>query len=323
MREAAFSIIDLNGKSWPQLLDVDRPVAHLLPNLVDSLGMPRELNYVLIPKWANLPLDSNHTLAEYRIPGGAELFLRPLRDHLLKMLLDKLYDEAKDEIKNRLIDLAKDKLKKILQLDPTYPDPLHLKEQAGILPQPPLTKGGTQQPQFKSQPRPRSSTGCIIAGVLGGGAVLLVVGAIVAAVLFKVFSGNLVGNRDEPVLGTGDVQITLRWDAPVDLDLHVIDPSGEEIWYGNRTSISGGNLDVDANAGCNSMMTNPVENVFWPYGGAPGGQYQVSVVYFTNCGYSGPVSYQVTVKQANHPAQVFNGTVNNVSESQPVTSFKR
>ena len=324
MREVAFSIIDLNGKGWPQLLDVDRPVAHLLPNLVESLGMPRELNYVLIPKWANLPLDSNHTLAEYRIPGGAELFLRPLRDHLLKMLLDKLYDEAKDEIKDRLIDLAKEKLKKILQLDPTYPDPLHLKEQAGLLPQAPLTtKGGAQQPQYKSQPRPRSNTGCIIAGVLGGGAALLVVGAIVVYALFKVATVTPARNRNEPVLGTGDVQITLRWDAPVDLDLHVTDPSGEEIWYGNRTSNSGGNLDVDANAGCNSMMTNPVENVFWPYGGAPGGQYQVYVVYYMNCSYSGPVSYQVTVKQANHPAQVFNGTVSDLNQSQPVTSINR
>jgi len=72
----------------------------------------------------------------------------------------------------------------------------------------------------------------------------------------------------EPRLGTGDVQVTLRWNTPVDLDLHVIDPLGEEIYFRYTFSPSGGTLDVDANAGCTN--DTPVENVFWPTGGAPG-----------------------------------------------------
>ncbi len=324
MREVAFSIIDLYNKRWPQLLDVDRPVQHLLPNLVDNLGMPRELNYALIPKGTDLPLDGRHSLAEYRIPGGAELFLRPLRDHLLKELLDKLYDEVKDEIKHRLIDSATDKLKQILHLDPSYPDPFRLKEQLlGAIPQAPLPNASTQQPLYQQQPKPRSGKGCLIAGVLGGGAGLLFLGVIVIYVLFKALSGTSAGNSSEPVLGTGDVQVTLRWNTPVDLDLQVTDPSGEEIWYGHRYSNSGGNLDVDANSNCGSMVANPVENVFWPNGGAPVGQYQVSVVYFSNCNYSGPINYEVTIKQNNQVVNVINGTVNQSGETQFVTSFNR
>jgi len=85
------------------------------------------------------------------------------------------------------------------------------------------------------------------------------------------------------VLGTGDVQITLTWRDSNDLDLHVVDPSGEEISYTNDMSESGGILDVDANAGCGSTSASPRENVFWPPGTAPTGPYTVRVVYYSGC----------------------------------------
>src|SRR5690606_2935905 len=40
--------------------------------------------------------------------------------------------------------------------------------------------------------------------------------------------------RREPELGTGDVQITLRWESDADLDLHVTEPNGTEIWYADK-----------------------------------------------------------------------------------------
>ncbi|HUI26906.1 MAG TPA: IPT/TIG domain-containing protein [Candidatus Kryptonia bacterium] len=86
------------------------------------------------------------------------------------------------------------------------------------------------------------------------------------------------------VLGTGDVQVTLNWSDINDLDLHVIDPNGEEIYYGNRMSSSGGTLDVDANAACNNETTSPRENIFWPTGTAPVGTYTVIVAYYRGCG---------------------------------------
>ncbi|MBI4936531.1 MAG: DUF2510 domain-containing protein [Actinobacteria bacterium] len=99
----------------------------------------------------------------------------------------------------------------------------------------------------------------------------------------------------EPVLGTGDVQFTLRWSSTADLDLAVLDPAGEEISYGHPTSASGGTLDVDSNASCENPVTNPVENVFWPTGASPLGVYQVRVYYYEECaGGSGPQPFTIT-----------------------------
>jgi uncharacterized protein YfaP (DUF2135 family) len=83
-------------------------------------------------------------------------------------------------------------------------------------------------------------------------------------------------------VGTGDVQVTLSWGTVDDLDLHVIEPGGEEIYYGHRTSATGGSLDVDSNAGCGTQM-NPVENIFWGAGAAPLGTYTVLVDYYRHC----------------------------------------
>jgi hypothetical protein len=99
----------------------------------------------------------------------------------------------------------------------------------------------------------------------------------------------------EPVLGTGDVQFTLRWSSTADLDLAVLDPAGEEISYGHPVSASGGTLDVDSNASCENPVTNPVENVFWPTGQSPLGVYQVRVYYYEECaGGTGPQPFTIT-----------------------------
>lgn len=88
----------------------------------------------------------------------------------------------------------------------------------------------------------------------------------------------------EQVLGSGDVQITLRWVGRNDLDLHVVDPAGEEIYYDHRLSQSGGDLDVDSNKGCHENITEQsVENIFWPTGNASTGSYQIYVVYYKKC----------------------------------------
>lgn len=87
----------------------------------------------------------------------------------------------------------------------------------------------------------------------------------------------------EPIAGTGDVQATLTWNSAADLDLHVTDPSGEEIYYGHETSESGGALDLDANAGCETVLVRPTENVYWPAGQAPSGDYTIQVVNWSSC----------------------------------------
>ena len=74
---------------------------------------------------------------------------------------------------------------------------------------------------------------------------------------------------------TGDVRISLMWNNRNDLDLHVVAPSREEIFYGHKRSRGGGELDVDMNVVGQTMK--PVENIYWPKGGAPKGLYRVFV----------------------------------------------
>jgi hypothetical protein len=106
-------------------------------------------------------------------------------------------------------------------------------------------------------------------------------------------------------VGTGDVQVTLSWDADSDVDLHVVDPAGEEVFYAHRQSASGGELDLDSNAGC-SIDGVRNENITWPVGRAPRGSYTVRVDYWNNCGVA-QTNYTVRVNNGGS-VQVFSGS---------------
>jgi Ca-activated chloride channel family protein len=80
---------------------------------------------------------------------------------------------------------------------------------------------------------------------------------------------------------SGDVRVSLLWNNFNDVDLHVIDPFGEEIFYGHKRSQSLGELDVDMNAG-GRQSEKPVENIYWPLGKAPAGHYRVRVHLYAN-----------------------------------------
>ena len=93
---------------------------------------------------------------------------------------------------------------------------------------------------------------------------------------------------------SGDVQISLIWDTIDDLDLHCIDPNGEEIYFSNERSSSGGELDVDMNAGVR-MSTEPVENIYWPRGRAPAGSYKVYVDFYARKSGARTISFKVAI----------------------------
>jgi hypothetical protein len=97
--------------------------------------------------------------------------------------------------------------------------------------------------------------------------------------------------------GTGDVKITLSFDRLHDLDLHVIEPGGEEIWFDRKVTATGGVLDLDSGENCVQSPAN-AENIFWPPGGAPAGTYQVKVQNFQQCS-AGPIDYTVRVAYDN------------------------
>ena len=111
-------------------------------------------------------------------------------------------------------------------------------------------------------------------------------------------------NFDVVQVGTGDVQVTLAWDSDSDVDLHVVDPSGQEVYWANRDVPSGGNLDLDSNAGC-SLDDVRNENIVWPVGQAPQGTYTVRVDYWSSCGVEA-TDYTVLVNNGGN-VEVFSG----------------
>ncbi|RPH92918.1 hypothetical protein EHM69_11685 [candidate division KSB1 bacterium] len=88
---------------------------------------------------------------------------------------------------------------------------------------------------------------------------------------------------------TGQVQVTLTWfpndQSGRDMDLHVVEPSGEEISYSHRLSATGGQLDIDNT--CVWSESGIAENIYWTTN-PPSGQYIVKVHFFPNaCGSQG------------------------------------
>ena len=95
----------------------------------------------------------------------------------------------------------------------------------------------------------------------------------------------------------GTLVVSLRWDREADLDLHVVDPRGVEIYKRNINSYelpppgqpvdptawqSGALLDFDSNAGC-VIDGRRMENVIWK-NDPPPGHYIVRVDTFSLCG---------------------------------------
>lgn len=83
------------------------------------------------------------------------------------------------------------------------------------------------------------------------------------------YAGNMADSIKERVKAaggnvSGDVCCRLAWFNYDDLDLHMIEPDGYEIYFGNRgrKSRCGGDLDVDMNAGSGKTRT-PVENIVY------------------------------------------------------------
>ncbi len=113
-------------------------------------------------------------------------------------------------------------------------------------------------------------------------------------------------------VGSGNIQITLTWDTTADVDLHLVEPDGNTIFFGSRNSVSGdGFLDVDDTNGFGP------ENIFFD-GATPSGSYEVRVDHFTGVV---PTNYSVTV-QVNGTSQTFTGTLNVAgSQTDSITTF--
>lgn len=139
--------------------------------------------------------------------------------------------------------------------------------------------------------------------------------------LIIVEDGDVIDDEDlfvpeDVIIGSGDVQVTLIWNGSgEDLDLHVIDPAGEEIAYFSSSSTSGGELDRDVIPGCAEAGPH-VENVFWPQGGAPSGQYEAWVDVFSSC--DTPSTFRLEVSVGGQIVDTITGSTGGIEESERI-----
>ena len=108
---------------------------------------------------------------------------------------------------------------------------------------------------------------------------------------------------------SGEIQISLMWDSTDDLDLHCLEPRGEHIYFEHMRSRSGGHLDVDMNVN-SPFSSEPVENIYWPDGGAPKGRFNVRVHCYTQRSGRAPIKFKVAIKVGN-VVKEFTGQVSN------------
>lgn len=93
--------------------------------------------------------------------------------------------------------------------------------------------------------------------------------------------------------GTSALQVSLSFDNEKDVDLYLVKPDGEVVYYGNHdgdwvydqttgTYTYAWGLDVDSNPGCSIDGINN-ENIFYPSSEVQSGTYQVWINMYSNC----------------------------------------
>ena len=115
----------------------------------------------------------------------------------------------------------------------------------------------------------------------------------------------------------GELKVTLLWNFQGDIDLHVAQPNGKEIFFDNRRDRStGGYLNVDNRDGGRGSA----ENIYWER--AKSGKYQVSIEYYgpsktTDVAEKGVCS--VVVFQTGEEPKTYNVEMTTVKEKKVIT----
>lgn len=121
---------------------------------------------------------------------------------------------------------------------------------------------------------------------------------------------------------SGNLRINLQWNTIDDLDLHVIDPDGNEINYQKKEAICQGKvglLDVDANAGTGTTTPPPQENISWKE--APSGEYKVFVVLYNKREHMDSIPFSVQILGYNSLGMKYAGTLSQDKERKEIATF--
>lgn len=114
----------------------------------------------------------------------------------------------------------------------------------------------------------------------------------------------------------GKLTIILAWDDRNDLDLSVVCPGGDRLFFNHRQAC-GGVLDVDANESVRTADVQPVENIFFAQP-APGEYYVTVDPYAMRVATETP--FRVTIQQDGRPDRIINGIARNGVRGQDVAT---
>ena len=150
-------------------------------------------------------------------------------------------------------------------------------------------------PSVATPTDPSFSANAVFSQAIVGGSYTLVVRGVDAAGIFGPPMTQVLVEEDSPTNPSpaGDLIVSLTWDTEANLDLHVVDPGGVEIYWAQQSSqppfsfdkVDGGSygyLDYDSNANC-VLDGLRREDVIWP-DAPPAGQYTVRVDTGALCG---------------------------------------
>lgn len=128
-------------------------------------------------------------------------------------------------------------------------------------------------------------------------------------------SNDLVDQAND-VGGSGDLKVTLLWNFYSDIDLHVKQPNGREIYYSQpHDNNTGGYLDVDNTRGGQGSA----ENMFWDT--PPSGRYEISLVYFSAPSGSRGGNCTVVIQQKGRAPQTYNVVMDRVNMRKPIATI--
>lgn len=118
--------------------------------------------------------------------------------------------------------------------------------------------------------------------------------------------------------GTGHLTFRLTWTGSADLDLYAQSPLGERVHFLHRKVDSGGTLDIDCNVG-EFLCPDPMENIFWPRGGAPAGIYKYWVVIANADGLQPSDTYHLRVLALGELVTEHGGSITDLQQ-QPLSA---
>jgi uncharacterized protein YfaP (DUF2135 family) len=123
-------------------------------------------------------------------------------------------------------------------------------------------------------------------------------------------SPSTQGTPDSP--SASALSVTATWDTGADVDLHVLEPSGAEIYWANPgpTTFTGV-LDGDANQECKASSVGNKEVVHWTT--APNGTYTVRLDYYNSCNAS-VTNYTVAITDGKTTLPPVTGQFNGIGD---------